>query len=425
MKLLEVSEFFSPLRGKKCNTKLFFRLKRRSSMLWKSSRGLIKSKNEKLVVGIDASRSRSGGAVAHLKGIFGSGDPGEYGIATVHFWAYDALLFDIPDYAWLEKHRVPSSEKSVAVQLWWQFWSLRREARRCGIDVMFNTDAGSLCSFKPNLTLSQDMLCFEKGEMQRYPIFSAARLRLEVLRVIQTFRFKNSDLVLFLSEHAQKTISKFVKIKNFALVPHGVDNKFYGVGLDEADFELYGTSKINCLYVSHIDLYKHQWHVIEAVGQLRKATGVDVRLTLVGNLSRVSERRFKQALAEFDPSNEFVDLVSGLSNNQIPEQLKNADIFVFASSCENLPITLLEAMAAGLPIASSDRGPMTEVLGEGAVYFNPENPYEIKEAIKLILEDEKKRYLIKAKSLQRSQHFSWHNCSRLTWKSISSLFNQV
>ena len=49
-------------------------------------------------------------------------------------------------------------------------------------------------------------------------------------------------------------------------------------------------------------------------------------------------------------------------HRDLPEHLFRADLFVFASSCENLPNIVIEAMAAGLPIASSRRPPMPEVL---------------------------------------------------------------
>ena len=49
----------------------------------------------------------------------------------------------------------------------------------------------------------------------------------------------------------------------------------------------------------------------------------------------------------------------------MPEYLSKSNIFIFASSCENMPITLIEGMASGLPIACSDRGPMPEVLQDG------------------------------------------------------------
>ena len=50
-----------------------------------------------LIVGIDASRNRSGGAKAHLLGVLRNGDPREHGISAVHVWSYRALLATLPD----------------------------------------------------------------------------------------------------------------------------------------------------------------------------------------------------------------------------------------------------------------------------------------------------------------------------------------
>ena len=50
------------------------------------------------------------------------------------------------------------------------------------------------------------------------------------------------------------------------------------------------------------------------------------------------------------------------SHERIIKELINSDLFIFASSCENLPNTLLEAMASSIPIISSSKGPMREIL---------------------------------------------------------------
>jgi glycosyltransferase involved in cell wall biosynthesis len=65
--------------------------------------------------------------------------------------------------------------------------------------------------------------------------------------------------------------------------------------------------------------------------------------------------------------------------------LLKSDIFVFASSCENMPNTLIEGMAAGLKIACSSRGPMPEVLKDAGYYFDPESPVSISKAIEQII----------------------------------------
>ena len=61
------------------------------------------------------------------------------------------------------------------------------------------------------------------------------------------------------------------------------------------------------------------------------------------------------------------------------------DIGVFASSCENLPITLLEMMGSGMQIACSNFSPMPEILGSEGIYFNPVKPASITEAMRKLI----------------------------------------
>ena len=84
------------------------------------------------IVGIDASRNRSGGAKAHLIGLIGEGDPSKHGIKEVHVWAFKTLLDSLPDEPWLVKHNPKALERSLFWQVWWQRRSLPKEARHAG-----------------------------------------------------------------------------------------------------------------------------------------------------------------------------------------------------------------------------------------------------------------------------------------------------
>jgi hypothetical protein len=137
-----------------------------------------------IVVGIDASRNRSGGAKAHLIGILSESDPLKYGIRKVHVWSYPSLLTMIPDRPWLIKHNPRELGMSLAWQMWWQRFRFPNDARKAGCSVVLNTDAGTVSRFRPAVTMSRDLLSFERGEMRRFG-FSKARVRLLLLRYMQ------------------------------------------------------------------------------------------------------------------------------------------------------------------------------------------------------------------------------------------------
>jgi glycosyltransferase involved in cell wall biosynthesis len=122
-----------------------------------------------------------------------------------------------------------------------------------------------------------------------------------------------------------------------------------------------------------------------------------------------------------DPRGECVAQSGFVEHDRVPELLAAADLCVFASSCENMPNTLLEAMAAGLPIASSDRGPMPEILKDGGVYCDPESPRSIASAIEKIITDEQLRISIAARAKEISEIYSWAKCANETWEFLREI----
>lgn len=366
-----------------------------------------------VIVGIDASRSRSGGAISHLRGILFAEDPREHGVASVHVWSYKALLDLLPDAPWLIRHSPPALERSLPQQVWWQHRSLERELVGAGCTVLLSTDAGSVCRFNPGIVMSRDMLSFEGSEMQRYPLWSYARFRLALLRNLQVRSLRQATGALFLTRYASTVIQRYTgPLGNFRIIPHGIGEEFRAARCFCANNVATRTTRF--LYVSNADLYKHQWNVVSAISKLRKS-GLDVSLTLLGGASGPASARVRRSVREADPRGEFIQLLEAVPHAEIPRFLGDADAFVFASSCENMPNTLIEAMAAALPIASSDRGPMPEVLQDGGVYFDPEDSDSIALALSHLASDRVKRETLGRRAAELASSFSWSRCAAETW----------
>lgn len=364
-----------------------------------------------MIAAIDASRNRSGGARAHLIGILSHSDPTLFGIAKIHVWAYSELLAAIPDKPWLVKHGHRLIEKTIFHQILWQRFILPREFRSIGCNIILNTDAGTFSSIKPSVTMSRDMLSYEPGEMQRYGL-SLSRLRLKLLRYVQNKSLRNSTGTIYLTEYAAGLIRSVAGAKNsYKVIPHGVGENFR---LSRASSNVANKNDLlNILYVSNFDLYKHQWHVVRAI-KLLINSGFNVRLTLVGGGS--SGRNILNAeLMKSDPLGEFVSVNEFVSHEKLIEFLVKSDIFVFASSCENMPNTLVEAMAAELPIACSNRGPMPEVLGDAGIYFDPEDPDSIAKSVSTLINDPDLRIKLSKKASKKALQYSWRRCADETW----------
>jgi glycosyltransferase involved in cell wall biosynthesis len=159
--------------------------------------------------------------------------------------------------------------------------------------------------------------------------------------------------------------------------------------------------------------YKHQWTVVEAVAQLRKK-GLHVALELIGPPASGSAR-LSAALAKFDPTGAFVTYRPGVAYEQLHNLYAEADVGLFASSCENLPNILLENMASGLPIACSRKGPMPEVLGEYGEYFEPEDADDIAAALARLISSAELRQKYSTQSFDAAEKYTWEKCATETF----------
>ena len=366
-----------------------------------------------MIIGIDASRNRSGGTFAHMVGLISELDAESHGINKIHVWSHKNLLDEIPDKPWLVKHNPKFLEKNIFMQLIWQRFLFKKELKQNKCMLVFNTTASSIGTFKPNVTLSQDMLPFEPGEMERYK-FGLGRLRLFFLKILYVRALRFSSAVIFLTHYASHMIQKVTgPIKNSEIIPHGVNDSFRNIKI-QREWKKGSIKEIKCVYISSTAPYKHQWNVVRAIKLLREKD-YPLTLTLVGGGSGFAQKRLEDEIKLSDPNGTFVTQYSFIHIDNIPMILSESDLFVFASSCENMPVTLIEGMASGLPIACSDRGPMPEVLGDGGVYFNPDEPSSIADAIEKLIEDEDLRLRGIEISKQISNAYLWQINSKKTF----------
>lgn len=358
-----------------------------------------------------------------MVGILTEGDPERFGIHEVHVWAPDALLLAVPDKAWLVKHSPLALQQSLVSQIFWQATRMTREARKIGCDVLFTADASTFCRFKPMIVLSQDMLSYELGIMKQFG-FGRQRLRLQIILLLQNRAFRFADGVIFLTHYAATLIQQSCgPLKRVAYIPHGIGSNFKQVKLSN-NWPINAERAIRCLYVSNADMYKHQWVVVRAVALLRNR-GYNLTLTLVGGGSGLAQHLLDEQIIASDPEREFVEQLDFLPQSDLPGYLANSDMFVFASSCENLPITLLEAMAVGLPIACSNRGPMPEVLKDGGIYFDPEDDISIAAAIEEIIRNPAVRQAIAERAKSLANKYSWTHCADETWDFIVNTLRKM
>lgn len=373
-------------------------------------------------LGIDASNIRAGGGVTHLVELLRVAKPGEHGFEQIVVWGGTNTLRQIEDRPWLVKAHEPLLDEALPLRMYWQRFRLDGLAQQAGCRVLFVPGGTYWGAFHPFVTMSRNLLPFDRVEAWRYGV-SWMFLKLQMLRQSQSHTMRRADGVIFLTEHARTVVMGTLKqIRGAATtIPHGVNRLFDCPPRAQKAIDTYSFQyPFRLLYVSTITVYKHQWHVAEAVAMLRRK-GLPMHLELVGPAYGPALQRLCQVLQRLDPDHEFIHYRGPVPYAELNLEYQRADAFVFASTCEAFGQIVTEAMSAGLPIACSNTGAMRELLGEHALYFNPEQPPEIAQVLETMAKDPVLRTHLAWGAYKRSQAFTWERCAGDTLDFIAQI----
>lgn len=377
---------------------------------------------KQLTIGIDATNLRGGGGVTHLVELLRVAQPERADIKHVVVWGGRQTLNAVEQRPWLEKRTPPVLDKGLLKRTLWQRFVLSKAAREAGCDVLFVPGGSYAGNFHPVVTMSRNMLPFEFSELKRYGC-SLFAIKLLLLRLTQSTSYRKADGLIFLTDYARKVVLKVTGVLHAktCTIPHGLNSRFIQPPKTQraiADYD--DDNPYRVLYVSIIDQYKHQWFVVEAIAALRQR-GFPVVLDLVGPAYPPALKRLNKAVDRLDNVKAWVHYHGAIPFNELHLRYAQADLGLFASSCENMPNILLETMASGLPIVCSNRGPMPEVLGAAGEFFDPENSEDVARAIQTLIESPQLRSELAQVSYLQAQRYSWQRCADETFRFIAAV----
>lgn len=376
-----------------------------------------------MILGIDTWNIRGGGGVTHLRGILRAGEPSKFGIDRMIVWGAKKILDQLPRKPWIDLVHVPMLDGPLPMRAYWQQTQLTRLAS-ASCDLLLVPGGIYLGAFRPFVAMSHNVLPFDWAERRRWSLLSWQRFKFALLPRLQTITFQHASGVIFLSQFGRQIVQKQTGTLEgeTTVIPHGVAERFRLDPRTQIPPEAYSAAEpFRLLYVSVIREFKHQWNVAMAVAQLRKS-GIPLTIDFVGPSDANALDKLERVMKEYDPQGKFLFYRGPVVYSDVHHWYHKADAFVFASSCENMPNILLEAMAAGLPIASSDRGPMPEVLGSGGVYFDPEDIVDISEALKKLVSGQELRKRIAHVAFQRASQYSWQRCANETFEFVKRVY---
>jgi glycosyltransferase involved in cell wall biosynthesis len=205
---------------------------------------------------------------------------------------------------------------------------------------------------------------------------------------IYNFFYKKKVILIGISDTIAQMIKKFYNIKYSIPVIYNPVNlsKFKEIIPAKCD------NTLTLIIVARLCLQKNHKLLLEAFSQAIKE---NVQLKIVG------DGPLKNELIEYASNLGISEKVKFLGQrDDIPYLLKSSDIFVLSSLWEGLPLSVLEAMAAGLPIISTDVGGVKDIVKDNGILVEKGNAKKLYEAIIKLVKNNALREEMGKKSLE-------------------------
>jgi glycosyltransferase involved in cell wall biosynthesis len=302
-------------------------------------------------------------------------------------------------------HAVPLdvSAANRPARLFFEQTRLPRQLRRLRIDILLNPGfTAPLFGSCPNVTVFHDLQ--HKRHPEHFRWFD-----LPFWRMFLYASVRRSRTLIAVSEETKRDLLRFygVPADRVRVIPHGVEDAFFEIGRTRAAPEQF------ILYVSTLHPHKNHERLLRAFRRFRVGHP-DYKLVLTG-MRGFHTDVVQQAVAALGLT-EQVRVTGWIPRDDLFELYRKAAAFVYPSTFEGFGMPVIEAMAAGLPVACSDIEPLRSLTAGTAILFPPDDELALTAALERVVVD---RSLVPA-ARERARQFSWDECARQTLAALAS-----
>ncbi len=286
----------------------------------------------------------------------------------------------------------------------WEQIVLPVEAARYRLDVLFNPGFTA-----PIFSPCRQVTVFHDLQHKRHPEYFRW-FDLPFWRFLLWAAAHRSNRVIAVSEATRADLLRFYRIpqERVAVVHHGVEPAF--MHLDRSQTESY------LLCVSTLHPHKNLPRLIRAYGRKRRA----FRLLLAG-MRGFHAGAIERQIAEMGLEDS-VQITGWVPREELYSLYERARAFVYPSAFEGFGMPVLEAMAAGIPVACSDIPPLREVAGNAALYFDPLNEDSIAAAIERVMSDAQMQERLAQAGREHARPFTWQRSAEQTLAVLCKLY---
>jgi glycosyltransferase involved in cell wall biosynthesis len=220
----------------------------------------------------------------------------------------------------------------------------------------------------------------------------------------------NSDLIITVSAFTAEQVSSLLHVPRtrIRVVPHGVEQP--------QNADSHTTREEMILFVGVLQARKNVIRQIEAFEQVRGSW----RLVLAGAADGYGSAEIL-ARIENSPAKDRIELTGHLPHSALNQLYQRASIFVFATLDEGFGIPVLEAMAHGVPVVTSNRSALPEVAGDAASLVDPFRVDEIAAALERLVESPSLRADLAERGRTRAALYPWTRAVDETYRVYQEL----
>ena len=226
---------------------------------------------------------------------------------------------------------------------------------------------------------------------------------------------KRVDSIIVPTENTKKDIQKFYNLppEKIKVIAHGIEEKFFRK-VDEKEIQNFRIkNKLNfpfLLWVGAINPHKNLVTIFKAFKALPTDFQKKYKIILAGYLGDKPNdtlRYIKQSGLE-----DKVVRFGSVNENELVLLYKSADLFIFPSLYEGFGFPVLEAMAAGCPVISSNIAPLSEIINDAGILISPTDISLWREKLIEIFDSDDIKAELRLKGQRRARQFSWKRCAQ-------------
>ncbi len=326
---------------------------------------------------------------------------------------YEYYIFVKPD---KDRNCIPQAPNFHIIELSggsypiWEQIALPRAARRYGCDILHCTSntAPIWCKI-PLITIIHDIIYLESISIFKKGGTSYQKFGNMYRRWVVPIIARKSKIISTVSEFEKERIKNFMGLgDNLVAVYNGVGIHFSKISekiiLSEAK-KKYNLPDRFMFFLGNTDPKKNTPNVLSAFAQFNNQSDIKYKLVMLD----YEENALQQVLNDigFPELREDILMTGYVPNLELPAIINQCEVFLYPSLRESFGIPILEGMACGVPVITSNTSSMPEIAGDAAAIVDPTNPLEIIEAIKHITSDIEYKNELCAKGIERAKKFSW------------------